>query len=90
MTAIKTKLVKIGNSRGIRIPKVLLDQAGFVDEVEIVLGERELIVRPLTEPRSGWDEAFRRMAAAGDDRLLDPEIPTSWDETEWEWEWPSE
>jgi antitoxin MazE len=86
MTAVKTRLVKIGNSRGIRIPKLLLEQAGLADRVEIVLDDSQLIVRPLNAPRQGWEEAFSRMAAAGDDRLLDPETLTTWDETEWEWE----
>ena len=86
MTAIKTKIVKIGNSRGVRIPKLLLEQAGFIEEVEIVVDNDQLILRPVAGPRAGWDEAFRRMAAAGDDKLLDPETLTMWDETEWEWE----
>lgn len=85
MTAIRTRVIKIGNSRGVRIPKTLLEQAGFADEVEILLDEGQLILRRVAAARTGWDEAFRRMALVADDRLLDPGAGTEWDEAEWEW-----
>jgi antitoxin MazE len=86
MAAIKTRIVKIGNSQGIRIPKVLLQEAGLTDEVELVVGESHLVVRPLRHPRAGWAEQFQEMASRGDDvdLLVSPTL-TSWDETEWEW-----
>jgi antitoxin MazE len=85
MMVIKTKVVKIGNSRGVRIPKTVLDQVGFAGDIEIVVGEHQLVLRPAALPRMGWEEQFRRMAEQGDDRLLDPSLPTAWDEAEWEW-----
>lgn len=83
----KTRIVNIGNSRGIRIPKLLLDQAELRDEVEIEVQGDQLIVRPVRGPRQGWDEQFAEMAERGDDRLLDPETValSSWDKDEWEW-----
>lgn len=86
-TGTKTRIVKIGNSRGIRIPKLLLDQAQLRDEVEIEVQGDQLVVRPVQGPRQGWDERFAEMAARGDDRLLDPDTValSSWDEDEWEW-----
>ena len=84
--AIRTRIVKVGNSRGVRLPKVVLDQAGFGDEVEMHVTEGQVVIRPARRPREGWTEQFRLMAARGDDRLLDDGGPvTTWDDTEWEW-----
>jgi antitoxin MazE len=82
---MRASIVQIGNSRGVRIPKVLLEQTGLHDEVEIEVRGEQLIIRPANPPRAGWGEAFARMAARGDDALLDPERPTKWDESEWRW-----
>jgi antitoxin MazE len=86
-TVIKTRIVKIGNSQGVRIPKLLLDQLGFGTEVEITVQQNNLVIRPLHHPRDGWEEQFRAMAARGDDQLLDGDIVslTTWDDEEWEW-----
>jgi antitoxin MazE len=87
MAAVKTKLVKIGNSRGIRIPKALLTAAGIQGDVEIVPQENGLLIRPSTHPRAGWDEQFRLMHERGHDKLLDGEewIQNKFDEEEWVW-----
>jgi antitoxin MazE len=84
---MRARIIKIGNSRGIRIPKVLIEETGLGEEVEIEGKKGRLIVRPAGRPRMGWDAAFKKMADAGDDALLDGEmhIPTSWEETDWEW-----
>ena len=84
---MRTPIIRIGNSRGIRIPKALLDQCGFGTTAELEVEDGSLIVRPVAKPRQGWDEAFRLMAERGDDALLDgDEFPaTAWDDTEWEW-----
>jgi len=86
-SGIKTRIVKIGNSRGIRIPKILLDQAKLGDEIELEVQGDKLIVRSIRSRRQGWDEQFAEMALLGDDKILDPEttIPGSWDKAEWEW-----
>lgn len=84
---MKTRVVKIGNSQGIRIPKPLLDQTGLKGEVEIEVVEDRLVISHAKRPREGWAEAFRAMADAGDDALLDgePHLATRWEEDEWEW-----
>ena len=84
---MKTRLVRIGNSRGIRIPKVLLEHAHLRDSVDIDVEDGALVVRCADRPRAGWDAAFARMAAAGDDALLDAGRlpPASFDESDWEW-----
>lgn len=87
-TTIRTRIIRIGNSQGIRIPRLLLEQSGLHDEVELVLDAEQLVIRPIHNPRDGWDEQFHFMAKQGDDVTLDPEtIPTltTWDEEEWTW-----
>ena len=83
---MKTRIVRIGNSRGIRIPKPLLEQTGLQGEVEIHIDNNSLVIRPIEKPRQGWAAAFQEMARRGDDNLLDdaPSM-TAWDEDEWEW-----
>ena len=84
---MKTNVVRIGNSRGIRIPKTLLEQCNLAETVELEVEDNHLVVRSAVKPRSGWDDAFRRMAQEEDDALLDRDsvLPTRWDRTEWEW-----
>jgi antitoxin MazE len=95
MLSNKTKIVRIGNSQGVRIPRTLLEQAGLVGgeqggalgrEVELEVGEEGILIRPVRHIRAGWDEKFKEMAERGDDALLDdlPEAST-WDEREWVW-----
>lgn len=86
---MKTSVIRIGNSRGIRIPKTLLEQCQLGDTVELAVRNGHLVVRPATRPRAGWDEAFRQMAQQGDDKLVDKNFlsATQWDRTEWEWQY---
>jgi len=83
--AIRTRIVKIGNSQGIRIPKILLEQSGIHAEVEIEVQGDRLTIRSATRLRSGWDEAFAVMAKQQDDALLDEVNTTDWDRVEWDW-----
>lgn len=87
MTAIiKTRLVRIGNSQGIRIPRVVVEQAALQGELELEVRRKQLIVRTASQPRQGWEDRFREMARRGDDRHLWPEAAlTSFDEKDWEW-----
>lgn len=85
MTAIRTHIIKIGNSQGVRIPKLLLDQSSLVDEVELQVEEGRIVIRPIRTPRSDWEEAFQTMHTDGDDALVDDFLMTDWDEEEWEW-----
>ena len=84
-TAVRARVVRVGNSRGIRIPKVLLEQLDVGEEVELSVQKGALVVRAARRPRDRWSEAFRQMAAHGDDHLLDELAPTRWDAEEWEW-----
>ncbi len=83
---IRTRLIKIGNSQGVRIPKLVLDQLALHDTIELVVEGNQLVIRPSTHPRASWPAQFQQMAAHGDDQLLDPDLtPTTWDESDWEW-----
>jgi antitoxin MazE len=86
-TILKTRIIKIGNSQGIRIPKLFLEQTQLHDAVELELQPDQIVIRSARRVRDGWDVAFQAMAAQGDDQLLDPEPVASidWDEDEWVW-----
>jgi len=84
---MKTNIIRIGNSWGIRIPKLLLEQCRLKGTVELQVQNEDLIIRSVDRPRSGWEDAFRHMAQQGDDMILNRDSwpKTQWDETEWEW-----
>jgi len=82
---VKARIVRVGNSRGIRIPKPLLDQAGLAEDVELHAEPGRIVIEAVRQPRAGWAEAARRMAERGDDRPLDAPTPTRFDDEEWEW-----
>jgi antitoxin MazE len=82
---MKTRLVRIGNSRGIRLPKPLIEEAGLEEEVELRVREGAILILPSRSPRTGWADAAREIQKRGADRLLDAPTPTRFDEDEWEW-----
>lgn len=83
---MKTTLISIGNSRGVRIPKPFIEQCGLADEVVMDVQDGMILIHSPRSPRAGWDEAFKQMAAEGDDKLLNGEsIETRWDAEEWAW-----
>jgi antitoxin MazE len=83
---MRARVIKIGNSQGLRIPKPILDQTGIMDEVEIEVEKNQIVVRPVNNIRAGWDAAFKAMGEDGDDELIiNDNILHSWDEQEWQW-----
>jgi antitoxin MazE len=82
---MRANIVRIGNSRGLRIPKTVLEQCGIGDAVDLTVEEDRIVLRPLRRTREGWSEAAATMVAHSDDRLLDPESTTDSDEKDWEW-----
>ncbi len=84
---MRARIVKIGNSQGIRIPKPLLEQTGIMDDVELEVEKNQIIIRPVANPRENWDDAFKTMADKGDDTLVigQENMSHSWDEEEWQW-----
>jgi antitoxin MazE len=84
-TSVRGRVVKIGNSQGIRIPKALLEQSGIKSDVEIEVQHQSLVIRSAKGVRRGWDEAFSKMSVRGNDCLVDALPATEWEQTEWEW-----
>ena len=82
---MKTKIVRIGNSRGVRIPKPLLERAGLRDEVTLRVEDGSIVIEGRAQPRAGWKEAAALAHERGDDELL-ATTATSFDEDDWEWE----
>jgi antitoxin MazE len=85
--AMRTRIVKIGNSQGIRIPKLLLERSNLAVEVELEAEDHQITIRSTKQPRQDWESEFRAMAERGDDALADNNLltQTSWDEDEWQW-----
>jgi antitoxin MazE len=83
---MKVELVRIGNSRGIRIPKPILEQCGFQDSVELQVENDRLVIARGRRPREGWEEAFRAAGPSiNDELLLDTLPPSQFDREEWRW-----
>jgi antitoxin MazE len=82
---MKVSVVRIGNSRGIRLPKAILEQLQISDQVELEVENRQIILRPINaNPRSGWEKALQEMSKNQEDTLLIPETGT---EEAFDWEW---
>lgn len=79
---IKTRLVRIDNSRGVRLPKPLILEAGLSEDVELRVQEGAIVIAGVALPRSGWSEAAKSLCARGDDALLNKPTSTRFDETE--------
>jgi len=67
---MKVPIVPIGNSKGIRFSKTLIEKYDFKDSVELILDEEFLIIKPIANPRSNWEKAFIEMHENGDDKLI--------------------
>ena len=83
---MRTELVRIGNSRGIRIPKPLIEQCNLGDAVDLRIENNCLVVAPERKVRQGWNEAFREAGpAAGDELMLEELESNQFDREEWKW-----
>ena len=81
---MKARLVRIGNSRGVRLPKAVIEQAGLGEEIELTVAQHRVVIGPAHKPRAGWAEAAQSLAA-NSRGLLDAATPTRFDEDEWRW-----
>lgn len=84
---MRTSIIRIGNSQGIRIPKILLQQSHLGTEVELDVEDEKIIISSASHPRQGWEDKFKLMAERGDDRMIDEglNVQTEWDKEEWQW-----
>jgi len=71
---MEVSVIKIGNSRGIRFSKTITERYNIRDTVDLILDKGQIIIKPLSKPRKGWEEAFMDMNANGDDNLILPDI----------------
>jgi antitoxin MazE len=71
---MEVTVIKIGNSRGIRLSKTLLERYNIRDTVDLILEKGQIIIKPLSRPRKGWEKAFMEMNTNDDDKLLISDI----------------
>ena len=67
---MEISIIKIGNSKGLRLSKTLLEKYNIKDKVELILKKGYIILKPISKPRKGWENQFKKMSAEGDDQLL--------------------
>jgi antitoxin MazE len=82
---MRTELIKIGNSRGVRIPKPLIEECGLGETVELKVLNRRIVVSPISAPREGWAEAFHKAGPSTQDELLLDLPESEFDREEWQW-----
>lgn len=82
---MKCQIIQIGNSQGIRIPKILLEESGISGEVDLELHADGILIRNIQRPRAGWDEAFKAMAENDDSELTGDAVGTAFDKKDWQW-----
>jgi antitoxin MazE len=83
---MKLELVRIGNSRGIRIPKTLIEQCGFGETVEVLVEDNRLVITPERATRQGWKDAFAAADPSADDPVPFNRLPANdFDAEEWSW-----
>lgn len=80
-----SRIIRIGNSQGVRIPKLMIEQAGLAGSVEIRVDGSRIVIEPVSQPRHGWADAARALHEHGDDVLLDPPAATRFEDEEWTW-----
>jgi antitoxin MazE len=80
---MEVSVIKIGNSKGIRLSKTLLERYNIRDTVDLILEKGQIIIKPLSRPRNGWDKAFMEMHTNGDDELLIDDIFEDEHHEEW-------
>jgi len=67
---MELSIIQIGNSKGFRLSKTMIEKYNIKDKVELILEEGHMILKPISSPRKGWDLAFKEMNENGDDQLL--------------------
>jgi antitoxin MazE len=80
---MEVSIIQIGNSKGLRLSKTVLEKYKIHESVEMILEEEQIVIRPLTKPRQGWGEAFKAMNANGDDKLMINDVFEDENQEEW-------
>jgi len=80
---METAIIKIGNSKGLRLSKAILEKYNINEKVEIILEKGRIILKPIEKPRQDWDKAFQKMHLENDDQLLIDDVFDSEKFEEW-------
>ena len=80
---METAIIKIGNSKGLRLSKTILEKYNIKDKVEIILEMGQIILKPIETPRKNWDVSFEKIHQEGDDALLHTDVFDDEDFEEW-------
>lgn len=80
---MELSIIQIGNSKGIRLSKTLIEKYNLKDKVELILEKGYFILKPISSPRKGWEEAFKEMSDNGDDQLLIDDVFENENLEEW-------
>ena len=80
---MKTPVIQIGNSKGLRLSKTILKQYGIVDAVELVFEKDQIVLKPISAPRANWETAFEQMRQNNDDTALIPDVFEDENKEEW-------
>jgi antitoxin MazE len=80
---MEVSIIRIGNSKGIRLSKTILEKYNLKDKVDLTLDEDRIVIKAISSPRSGWEDSFKEMADNGDDRLLFNDVFDEEDPEEW-------
>jgi antitoxin MazE len=80
---METAIIKIGNSKGLRLSKTILEKYNIKDKVEIILEMGQIIIKPIDEPRKNWEAFFEKMNKEGDDKMLMDNVFNDEDFEEW-------
>ena len=84
--SVRTKIVQMGDSRGVRIPKTLIEEARLGENIRLRVVASGILIERGSPVRAGWAEAAARLRSQGDDQLLDEALPSDFDQEEWDWE----
>lgn len=82
---MKAQIIQIGNSQGIRIPKVLLEETKLAGEVHLEVHEGGILIRNAQKPRASWDALFKSLGDGEDDQALEETSVTTFEKKEWQW-----
>ena len=82
---MKAQIIQIGNSQGIRIPKMLLEESKLSGEVELEVQKDGILIRSARKPRADWDARFKEWVDNDDDQLQEGNSPTVFEKKEWQW-----
>jgi antitoxin MazE len=80
---MEVSIIQIGNSKGLRLPKTIIERYRISHKVEMILEKGQIVLRPISEPRKGWDKAFKKMHETGDDQLLINDVFEDENTDEW-------